>query len=317
MPAGACAQRPRAPAFVEPSGYAPHRPETTLLYRLVEQRYPDFRELRAREGRSLPEYVQEEFDAYLKCGRLEEGFLRVRCGGCHAEKLVAFSCKKRGFCPSCGGRRMAETAALLADEVLPERPLRQWVLSLPFALRFLLATDQDSLTLVLRTVYRAISGFLLQKACLTRATGHPGAVTLIQRFGSALNLNIHFHMIFLDGVYLPVEDAAPVFRHVPAPTAAELQELVQRIAERIGKVLEQRGIVERDMENAWLATQTEGGPLDDLIGHSITYRIAVGPRAGQKLFTLQTVPAREPEPEQQGDHRDAANARSSNGCAAT
>jgi ribosomal protein S27E len=75
--------------------------------------------------------VQQEFDAYLKCGRLEEGFLRVRCEQCHAEKLVAFSCKKRGFCPSCGGRRMAETAALLADEVLPERPLRQWVLSLP------------------------------------------------------------------------------------------------------------------------------------------------------------------------------------------
>lgn len=92
--------------------------------------------------------MQEEFDAYLKCGRLEEGFLRVRCEGCHAEKLVAFSLKKRGFCPSCGGRRMAETAALLADEVLPERPLRQWVLSLPFALRFLLATDPDSLTLV-------------------------------------------------------------------------------------------------------------------------------------------------------------------------
>ena len=70
--------------------------------------------------------------------------MRVRCEHCHAEKLVAFSCKKRGFCPSCGARRMAETAALLADEVLPERPLRQWVLSLPIALRFLLATDPDA-----------------------------------------------------------------------------------------------------------------------------------------------------------------------------
>jgi len=203
---------------------------------------------------------------------------------------------------------MAETAALLADEVLPERPLRQWVLSLAFALRFLLATDPDSLTRVLRTVYRAISGFLLQKAGLTRTTGFPGAVTLIQRFGSALNLNIHFHMIFLDGVYVPVEGAVPVFRHVPAPTGTELQELVQQIAVRIDKVLEQQGLIERDMENAWLAMQGEGGPLDDLIGHSITYRIAVGPRAGQKLFMLQTVPAREPEPEQQGDHRGAANA---------
>ena len=102
----------------------------------------------------------------------------------------------------------------------------------------------------MRTVYRAIAGFLVQKAGLTRATGFPGAVTLIQRFGSALNLNIHFHMIFLDGVYLPVEGAAPVFRHVPSPTGTELQELVRQIAARIGRVLEQRGLIERDMENA-------------------------------------------------------------------
>lgn len=62
------------------------------------------------------------------------------------------------------------------------------------------------------------------------------------------------------------------------------------------------------MENAWLATQGAEGSLDDLICHSITYRIAVGPRAGQKLFMLQTLPVREQEPEQQGDHRSAANA---------
>ncbi len=74
-----------------------------------------------------------------------------------AEKLLAFSCKKRGFCLSCGARRMAETAALLTDEILPERPLRQWVLSLPIALRFLLATDPDALRLVLGAAYRIIS----------------------------------------------------------------------------------------------------------------------------------------------------------------
>jgi hypothetical protein len=133
-------------------------------------------------------------------------------------------------------------------------------------------------------------------------------------------------------VYLPVDGAAPMFRHVPAPTGSELQALVQQIAARIGRVLEQRGVIERDLESAWLAMQGESGPLDDLIGHSITYRIAAGPRTGQKLFTLQTVPARE-EPEQQGDPRGAAHAggfslhagldiqnrtsaRSSSGCAA-
>jgi len=103
-------------------------PRCAGVYRLVGQRYPVFRELWSREARSLPDYVAQEFDAYLKCGRLEEGFLRVRCEYCHTEKLLAFSCKKRGFCPSCGARRRAENAALLSDEVLPERPLRQWVL---------------------------------------------------------------------------------------------------------------------------------------------------------------------------------------------
>lgn len=77
----------------------------------------------------------------MKCGRFEYGFLRVRCADCHAEKLVACSCKRRGFCPSCGARQMTESAALLADEVLPRKPLRQWVLSLPFALRFLVARE--------------------------------------------------------------------------------------------------------------------------------------------------------------------------------
>ena len=136
--------------------------------------------------------VQEEFEAYLKCGRLEHGFLRVRCESCHAEKLVAFSCKRRGFCPSCGARRMTESAALLVDEVLPRQPLRQWVLSLPFALRFLLATDPKVLTQVLGIAYRTIAGHLIKKAGVSRAAAETGAVTMIQRFGSALNLNIHF-----------------------------------------------------------------------------------------------------------------------------
>ena len=56
---------------------------------------------------------------------LERGFLRIACDGCRVERLVAFSCKRRGFCPSCGARRMAESAALLVDEVFPARPVRR------------------------------------------------------------------------------------------------------------------------------------------------------------------------------------------------
>lgn len=117
--------------------YQSHRPEQTLLYQIVDEYYPAFAALMAEQGKELPGYVQREFEEFLQCGRLEHGFLRVRCESCHAEHLVAFSCKRRGFCPSCGARRMAERAALLVDEVLPEQPMRQWVLSFPFQLRFL------------------------------------------------------------------------------------------------------------------------------------------------------------------------------------
>ena len=69
----AASARPRAPEFVDPPGFARHRPETTLLYQLVEQHYRAFREQRAMSGRPSPACVQEEFDAYPQCGRLEEG----------------------------------------------------------------------------------------------------------------------------------------------------------------------------------------------------------------------------------------------------
>src|SRR5210317_1187621 len=100
--------------------YKRHRPEQTLLYQIIERHYPAFKAVMAAQGKPLPVHVQQEFDEYLKCGRLEHGFVRVQCTACHHEHLVAFSCKRRGFCrgrlrPSCGARRMAESAALLVD----------------------------------------------------------------------------------------------------------------------------------------------------------------------------------------------------------
>ncbi len=96
---------------------------------------------------------------------------------------------------------MAETAALLVDDILLRQPVRQWVLSLPLALRYLLATRPEVVTSLLGIVYRAISGHLIRKAGLKRTSAATGAVTLIQRFDSALNLNVHFHLLVLDGVY--------------------------------------------------------------------------------------------------------------------
>jgi len=77
----------------------------------------------------------------------------VQCETCHAERLVAFSCKRRGFCPRCGARRMAESAALLVDEVYPKQPVRQWVLSVPYPLRFLIANRSAIMGQLLGIVY--------------------------------------------------------------------------------------------------------------------------------------------------------------------
>ena len=168
--------------------YVRHRPERTLLYQLVEEYYPAFKAHLGAQDMALPAHVEQEFEAYLRCARLEHGFLRVRCDSCHAEHLVAFSCKKRGFCPSCGTRRMAESAALLVDEVFPEQPVRQWVLSVPYPLRFLFASRPAVMGRVLGIVYRGIATHLIKKAGFSRKTAQTGAVTLIQRFGGALNL---------------------------------------------------------------------------------------------------------------------------------
>ena len=160
-------------------------------YQPVEAHYPGFVAHLSARDRILPTHVQREFKDYLKCGRLEHGFLRVRCTDCHSERLVAFSCKRSGYCPSCGARRMAERAALLDDEILLREPLRQWVLSVPFALRCLFATAPVVMGQVLGIVTRSIANHLNKAAGPRQATAQTGAVTLIQRFGSALNLNIH------------------------------------------------------------------------------------------------------------------------------
>ena len=126
---------------------------------------------------------RSEFDAFLECGILAHGFLRLRCGDCSHDKLVAFSCKRRGFCPSCGARRMAQTAAHLVDHVIPHVPVRQWVLSLPIPLRLLLAAQPKLVTPVLQVVHRVITRYLLGQASLKAEEADSGAVTLIRTGG--------------------------------------------------------------------------------------------------------------------------------------
>jgi hypothetical protein len=159
--------------------------------------------------------------------------------------------------------------------------MRQWVLSVPFPLRFLFASHPAVMGRVLGIIYRTIATHLTHKAGFTTTTAKPGAVTLIQRFGSALNLNIHFHMLFLDGVYIePAHGNKVRFRWVKAPNRDELIKLTHTIAHRVGRYLERRGLLEHDTGNIYLTPEamdtSDEDPSNQLLGSSITYRIALG-----------------------------------------
>ncbi|MGH8135082.1 MAG: hypothetical protein ACRER4_01945 [Steroidobacteraceae bacterium] len=109
---------------------------------------------------------------------------------------------------------------------------------------------------------------------------------------------LHFHLLLLDGVYVRVKDTLD-FRRVPPPTKSELDDLLKKITTRVGRHLQRRGWLTRDAESRHLNFDREVTALDSLLSHSITYRIALGPRAGQKAFTLQSLPGTPlPEPSQ-------------------
>jgi hypothetical protein len=132
---------------------------------------------------------------------------------------------------------MAYTAAHLVDRVLPELPIRQWVLTLPYPLRYRCAYDARLTSAVLRAFIRALFAELRRRS--RRVWGiraeQCGVVTFIQRFGSARNLNVHFHTLALDGAYADtlVRGQAPHFLPLPPPHADAAERVLAGTARRI------------------------------------------------------------------------------------
>jgi hypothetical protein len=87
--------------------YQPRDPSNTVLYQVIADHLETFLATLDADptAKGLPAYVREEFYAYLQCGVLAHGFVRLGCDTCPHKMLLAFSCKRRGFCPSCAGRR--------------------------------------------------------------------------------------------------------------------------------------------------------------------------------------------------------------------
>lgn len=189
--------------------YTQRQPAAGVLHDVVRRHLRTFLALVAArtDGASVPGFVAKELRKFLGCGVLARGFARVRCPDCRFERLVPFSCKSRGVCPSCGGRRMAERAAHLVEHVFPpDVPVRQWVLSVPHRLRYRLAYDHDLCREVVRIWSRVLRVHYRRQARaggVEAGGGETGMVTGLQRFGDAMNLHVHAHTLVLDGVFAP------------------------------------------------------------------------------------------------------------------
>ena len=146
--------------------YQRHEPEKTTLYKIIQANWLTFQEqVQYDMGYPLPDFVIKEFEEYLRCGV----------------------------------RRMSETAAHLVDNVLPHKNIRQWVLTFPVPIRLCLAVRSKLMARALDIAHLMIGQYYRKKANLKSTNSKSGAVTLIQRFGGSLNLNIHFHQLFVDG----------------------------------------------------------------------------------------------------------------------
>lgn len=264
------------------NSYVRHQPEKSILYRTIQNEFETFKAIAQQSTDKLPfpMHVFQEVDAYLGCGILANGFVRIKCENCKEEKLVAFSCKKRGFCPSCGGRRMNEVALHLVEQVFPNVPVRQFVLSFPFSVRYLLAYNPSLVTKVLAIYLRIITNWYVKAARRNGHIGKTAAVTFIQRFGGAINLNVHFHALLLDGAFV-VEDGEPHFIPVFPPTDEEVMTLVNRINLRVSRYLRKKGYELNDFSEDPFAH--EQPVLAHIAGASVKSKIGLGSRAGLKV----------------------------------
>lgn len=242
------------------AAYRRRQPERTVLYRTVQSHLATWLELAQDEsGRSTPAHVEREFRRYLECGILAHGFARARCDDCGHDFLVAYSCKGRGVCPSCNTRRMVETAAHLAEHVLPRLPVRQWVLSVPKRLRHFLQTDPAVQNLALHIFLSAVEQGLRAACPVGSPTARIGAVVFIHRFGALLNPHVHFHCVVVDGVFEAATDAEAVrFHETPTLTSAQLADIQCNIRRRLLRALTRRGLLEPDAA-AEMASWDHGG----------------------------------------------------------
>jgi Zn finger protein HypA/HybF involved in hydrogenase expression len=184
--------------------YQPRNPKASAYYKCVENHFEELEQVwdamyKSRYG-YWRTYVMTVIYKYLDCGDLHFGFARVRCEDCGHEYLLAFSCKRRHFCPSCHQKRVVEYGEWLLTNVLKDVPYKQWVFSIPKRLRIYFLYDRKLLAKLSRCAWNVITTYL--KSTVPDDDAVPGASIAVQTYGDFLNHNPHLHAIVSDGCFL-------------------------------------------------------------------------------------------------------------------
>ena len=258
-----------------------HRPETTALYEVVRDNLEtlygaiDDGAIAVR----IPKHARKELEAYLDCGLLCRGFARLKCEQCDETRLVAFSCKGRGFCPSCTGRRMNATAANLIEHVLPETGLRQWVLTFPFPWRWRLAMDGALLGNLTRILVETVHAFYGSRAAEESAPGaKTGSITVVQRTSSDLRLNPHLHAVVLDGAWHEQDDEL-YWLGLGHLKTSEVGAVLEATVRRIERHLRRRKLLRMDKGDE---VDADGDPESNLAASAVSGQM---PPAGPQWIT--------------------------------
>ncbi|MFQ5505664.1 MAG: hypothetical protein ACE5F1_12840 [Planctomycetota bacterium] len=170
----------------------------------------------------------------------------------------------------------------------------QWVLSLPFRVRYLLAYDPELLAGVRRIFARAVRSFLERRA---RDEGAPdgcsGAVVFVQRFDSGLRLNVHFHALFLDGVFVRPLFGEPRLHTVRPLRDEDVARLTKALRHRILRFLRRKGRLSGEDEPEPVP---ENEPLlAACYAAAVQGRVALGVSAGRPVTRIGSRPDPVPE----------------------
>ncbi len=232
--------------------YRRRKPEYSPYYQCIEDYYEEFkrsydRNFSQKYGYLRP-HIEKVIYQYLDCGILHNGFARLKCRGCGHEKLLAFSCKRRHFCPSCHAKRCVEFGEWLCSNVLKKVPHRHFVFSIPKILRIYFLFNRNLLKELSRISWEVIKDYY--KSTCRKDGGSPAAVAVIQTFGDYLSFNPHMHVLAADGCF------SEGFFYVPSINidTASIEKL---FIHRIFKMLLRKGLItERVIEliSSWAHT---------------------------------------------------------------